>query len=53
MGSVATFGGDTPLAMQLVDEVLDDDTAGELPRMLAHRSLGFLEAYRGDVGIGS
>ena len=49
MGSVATFGGDTPLAMQLVNEVLDDETAGELPRMLAHRSLGFLEAYRGDV----
>ncbi len=49
MGSVATFGGDTPLAKRLVDEVLDDDTAGELPRMLAHRSLGFLEAYRGDL----
>ena len=49
MGSVATFGGDTPLAMQLIHEVLDDDTAAELPRMLAHRSLGFLEAYRGDL----
>ncbi len=49
MGSVATFGGDTPLAMRLVQEVLDDDTATELPRLLAHRSLGFLEAYRGDL----
>jgi predicted ATPase/DNA-binding winged helix-turn-helix (wHTH) protein len=49
MGSVATFGGDTSLALRLISEVLDDDRAGELPRLLAHRSLGFLEAYRGDL----
>ncbi|HYN34856.1 MAG TPA: winged helix-turn-helix domain-containing protein [Ilumatobacteraceae bacterium] len=49
MASVATFGGDTPLAVHLTQEVLDDDTAGDLPRLLAHRCLGFLEAYSGDL----
>ncbi len=49
MASVATFGGDTTLAVQLIRQVLDDETAGDLPRLLAHRSLGFLEAYGGDL----
>ena len=47
MASMATSEGDTPLARRLDEEALDDQTASELPRLLAHRSLGFLEVHRG------
>ncbi len=49
MASVVTFEGDTPFARLLIDEVMADPAAGELPLLLAHRCLGFLDAYSGDL----